>query len=261
MPTDTIEVSDVPQNLAELTEYEKSLLKAYDSGRLALHFDDKSIQIGHLRPDRAKLPFHAQVQIITSQEVPLTPIQKAIITLFRTGVVLLDPNNITVLKKLVDVTRTLIADSGASATIPAPVSPAKSEEPLMPLSPAPTFEENKPWHIESITVENGKVLVKILDSSNTEGTLEFDRAHLKLIQDVGSTDIRKLYAEIRPGRKGLFLGPSHQIVYLGDIDKNDFPRIKKQLDSASIDYVWYPDPRTEKLSDLLPKAWKASPHP
>jgi len=196
---------------------------------------------------------------MTSQKVPLTPIQKAIITLFRTGVVLLDPNNISILQKLVDVTRTLIAESGASATIPAPVPLEKSQEPLMPSSPAPTFKENKPWHIESITVENGKVLVKIQDRSNAKGILEFDRAQLKLIQYVGSTDSRKLYAEIRPGRKGLFLGPSHQIIYLGDIEKDDFPRVKNQLESASIDYVWYPDPRREKLSNLLPKAWKPTP--
>lgn len=140
-------------------------------------------------------------------------------------------------------------------TKPVPKDSRKTET-EMRLSSPPKFDEKTPWRVLEFKVSGANVEVKVKDSDLRVGTLEFNHDQLKLIQYVGHEHCRKLYAEIRRAPKGLFLGPPHQIVYLGDVEKNQFPELRAQLQASSIDWVWYPTPRREKVQNLLPRTWK-----
>lgn len=141
--------------------------------------------------------------------------------------------------------------------------PSRNEEVVSPALPPPTFSADKPWHVSSFKIEAGKLLVETKDSGGVTGTLEFNCHDLRLIQYISSSDpknnTRKLYAEVRRASQLLFGQPPNQIVYLGEITKDEFPALERELEKGHLDSVWYTTPRRERMTDLLPRAWGTQP--
>jgi hypothetical protein len=127
----------------------------------------------------------------------------------------------------------------------------------------PKFDASKPWHVLSFKVDGGKLIVETKDSSGATGALEFNRDDLRLIQYISTSDlndtVRKLYAEIRHTPERPFGQPPNKIIYLGELNKDEFSLLKPVLEQGGIDYVWYTRPRREKMIDLLPKTWGCQP--
>lgn len=134
-------------------------------------------------------------------------------------------------------------------------SDMKSSETLIPV-----FNAQKPWHVSRFDFKAGKLIVLTTDSEGKTGQLEFNRDDVRLVQYISSADPkdtkRKLYVEVRPASRRLFYGqPSNRIIYLGEIDRKEFPVLKQELEEAHIDSVWYTTPRRETMTELLPKGW------
>jgi hypothetical protein len=119
--------------------------------------------------------------------------------------------------------------------------------------PAATTDTT-PWKVEDVAIFGDRLAVTVMDRNHDQKTFAVPRKNLKMIQYVGDAfdKGRTLYAELRGAPKGVAFGPPHRIVYLGQIERNAFDDLQTQLDKNGIDWFWYPSPRKEKPSDLLP---------
>jgi hypothetical protein len=96
-------------------------------------------------------------------------------------------------------------------------------------------------HVTGFSRDAGTVVIHVANARHVEDQVRIPADRLKLVQYVGKPEQpRKLYAEIRGSNRGWLTADPHQVTYLGEVQTEEFPQLRTQMERAGIDWAWYP---------------------
>jgi hypothetical protein len=147
-----------------------------------------------------------------------------------------DPGDVVVRAHAVDGTVQIVGASGLGAG---------TQKAFM--EPHGTGFSGEP-HVTGFSRDAGTVVIQVANAMNFEDEVRIPADRLKLVQYVGKPQqSRKLYAEIRGSNRGWLTADPHQVTYLGEIQADQFPQLRTQMERAGIDWAWFPMVRDKDI--------------